>query len=77
MAEIDPKLFVIVLVATNGKIHEMRHPNDIISIQSISKIFTFAHGVIKNDLNDGATIIENKIGVDDAIGMKFNSIAAI
>lgn len=70
--EMDPELFGIVLVTTNGKVYGTGDVNNLFSIQSISKVFTLARVV--EDFN--ATTVENKIGVD-ATGMKFNSIVAI
>jgi len=72
LANVDPNIFGIALVTTDGKIHTQGDFNSRVSIQSVSKVFTMARAL--EDL--GAQAIEDKIGVD-ATGMRFNSIIAV
>ena len=72
LAKVDPNLFGIALVTTDGKVFTAGDVKTEVSIQSISKVFTMAQ-VIQEQ---GPEAIEKRIGVD-ATGMRFNSIIAI
>jgi glutaminase len=72
LAKVDPNLFGIVLVTTDGKVASAGDLTTEVSIQSISKVFTMAQ-VIQEQ---GPESIEKRIGVD-ATGARFNSIIAI
>jgi glutaminase len=72
LAKVDPNLFGIALVTTDGKVASAGDLTTEVSIQSISKVFTMAQ-VIQEQ---GAESIEKRIGVD-ATGARFNSIIAI
>jgi glutaminase len=72
LAAADPRLFGIALVTADGKIHSAGDVSTVISIQSISKVFTMAQ-VIQEQ---GTTSIAKIIGVD-ASGAKFDSIVAM
>ena len=68
----DPKIFGIALVTTDGKVYTAGDIKSEVSIQSISKVFTLAK-VIEEQ---GPEKIEKTIGVD-ATGMRFNSIVSV
>ncbi len=72
LAKVDPNLFGIALVTTDGKVYSAGDLTTEVSIQSISKVFTMAQ-VIQEQ---GTESIEKRIGVD-ATGGRFNSIIAI
>jgi glutaminase len=72
LAKVDPNLFGIALVTTDGKIYSAGDLTTEVSIQSISKVFTMAQ-VIQEQ---GPEAIEKRIGVD-ATGARFNSIIAV
>ena len=72
LAKVDPNLFGIALVTTDGKVYTAGNLTTEVSIQSISKVFTMAQ-VIQEQ---GTEAIEKRIGVD-ATGMRFNSIIAV
>jgi glutaminase len=72
LAKVDPNLFGIALVTTDGKVATAGDLTTEVSIQSISKVFTMAQ-VIQEQ---GTESIEKRIGVD-ATGGRFNSIIAI
>jgi glutaminase len=72
LAKVDPKIFGIALVTTDGKVYTAGGIKSEVSIQSISKVFTLAK-VIEEQ---GPEKIENTVGVD-ATGMRFNSIVSI
>ena len=72
LAEVDPKLFGIVLVTVDGKVYTVGDITTEVSIQSISKVFTMARVID----NQGAESISGNMGVD-ATGQAFNSIVAI
>src|SRR5262247_4175930 len=72
LAKVDPNLFGIALVTTDGKVASAGDLTTEVSIQSISKVFTMAQ-VIQEQ---GSDSIEKRIGVD-ATGARFNSIIAI
>ena len=72
LAKVDPNLFGVALVTTDGKVYSAGDLTTEVSIQSISKVFTMAQ-VIQEQ---GVESIEKRIGVD-ATGARFNSIIAI
>jgi glutaminase len=72
LAKVDPNLFGIALVTTDGKVYTAGDVKTEVSIQSISKVFTMAQ-VIQEQ---GLAAIEKQIGVD-ATGARFNSIIAV
>jgi glutaminase len=72
LAKVDPGIYGIALVTTDGKVYTAGDVASEVSIQSISKVFTLAK-VIEEQ---GPEAIANTIGVD-ATGMRFNSIVSI
>ena len=72
LAKVDPNLFGIALITTDGKVYTAGDVKTEVSIQSISKVFTMAQ-VIQEQ---GPGAIEQRIGVD-ATGARFNSIIAV
>jgi glutaminase len=72
LAKVDPNVFGIALVTTDGKVYTMGDVKTEVSIQSISKVFTMAQ-VIQEQ---GPDAISKTIGVD-ATGARFNSIIAV
>ena len=72
LAKVDPNIFGIALVTTDGRVYTAGDLKSEVSIQSISKVFTLAK-VIEEQ---GPEAIEKTIGVD-ATGMRFNSIVAV
>jgi glutaminase len=72
LAKVDPNIYGIALVTTDGKVYTAGDVKSEVSIQSISKVFTMAK-VIEEQ---GADAIVKTIGVD-ATGMRFNSIVAV
>ena len=72
LAKVDPNLFGIAVVTTDGKVYTAGDVKTEVSIQSISKVFTMAQ-VIQEQ---GPEAIEKRIGVD-ATGARFNSIIAV
>jgi glutaminase len=72
LATVDPNIFGIALITTDGKVYTMGDVSSMVSIQSVSKVFTMAK-VIEEQ---GHQAVEDKIGVD-ATGMRFNSIVAV
>lgn len=72
LASVDPNIFGIVLVTADGKVFTMGDVTSMVSIQSVSKVFTLAQ-VIEEQ---GHQVAQDKIGVD-ATGEVFNSIVAI
>lgn len=72
LATVDPNIFGIALVTADGQIFTKGDISSMVSIQSVSKVFTMAK-VIEEQ---GAKAVEDKIGVD-ATGMRFNSIVAV
>jgi glutaminase len=72
LAKVDPNLFGIEVITTDGKAYGAGDLKSEVSIQSISKVFTLAE-VIKES---GGAAVEDNIGVD-ATGQVFNSINAI
>ena len=72
LANVDPNIYGIAIVTTDGQVFTKGDLDSRVSIQSISKVFTLAK-VIEEQ---GARAIFDKIGVD-ATGLRFNSIVAI
>jgi glutaminase len=72
LAEVDPKLFGIVLVTVDGDVYSVGDIDTEVSIQSISKVFTMARVMEES----GTDAIADNMGVD-ATGQVFNSITAI
>jgi glutaminase len=72
LAKVDPNIYGIALVTTDGKVYTAGDVKSEVSIQSISKVFTMA----KVMEEQGPEAIEKRIGVD-ATGMRFNSIVAV
>jgi len=72
LAKVNPDLFGIALVTTDGKVYTAGDVKNPVSIQSISKVFTMAQ-VIQEQ---GTESVEKRIGVD-ATGARFNSIIAV
>jgi glutaminase len=72
LALVDSNLFGIALVTTDGHVYTMGDVHSMVSIQSVSKVFTMAQ-VIQEQ---GHQAVQDKIGVD-ATGMRFNSIIAV
>ncbi|HET7896794.1 MAG TPA: glutaminase, partial [Flavisolibacter sp.] len=72
LANVDPNIFGIALVTTDGKVYTKGDINSAVSIQSVSKVFTMAK-VLEEQ---GPQAVQEKIGVD-ATGMRFNSIVAV
>jgi glutaminase len=72
LATVDPDIFGIALVTTDGKVYTMGDIQSMVSIQSVSKVFTMAK-VIEEQ---GNKAVQDKIGVD-ATGEVFNSITAV
>ena len=69
---VDSKIFGITLVTPDGKVYEIGDTNEVVSIQSISKVFTAAKVIQEK----GETFLQEKVGVN-ATGLAFNSIIAI
>ncbi|MEJ2532212.1 MAG: glutaminase A [Halioglobus sp.] len=72
LAEVDPNVYGIALVTTDGKVYTAGDLKTEVSIQSISKVFTMAKVI--EELGTGA--ISDNMGVD-ATGQVFNSIVAV
>jgi glutaminase len=72
LAKVDPGIFGIVVVTTDGKVYTVGDVTSEVSIQSISKVFTMAR--VMEEL--GPEAIAGNMGVD-ATGQVFNSIVAV
>jgi glutaminase len=72
LAKVDPNVYGIAIVTTDGKLYTAGDLTTEVSIQSISKVFTMAK-VIEEQ---GPAAIEANMGVD-ATGQVFNSINAV
>jgi glutaminase len=72
LAKVDPKIYGIALVTTDGKVYTTGDVTSEVSIQSISKVFTMAKVIEERS----PKAIEDNMGVD-ATGQVFNSIVAI
>ena len=69
---VDSNIFGISIVDNKGNIYEVGDTRSVVSIQSISKVFTAALVMSEK----GSAFIQEKIGVN-ATGAAFNSIVAI
>ena len=72
LAKVDPNIFGIALVTTDGRVFTVGDIKSEVSIQSISKVFTLAL-VLEQQ---GPEAVQKNIGVD-ATGQAFNSIVAV
>ncbi len=72
LANVDPTIFGIALVTVDGLVYTKGDISSMVSIQSVSKVFTLAQ-VIEEQ---GHQVVQDKIGVD-ATGEVFNSIVAV
>lgn len=72
LAKVDPNIFGIVVVTTDGKVYTIGDVTSEVSIQSISKVFTMARVMEEQ----GPEAIAENMGVD-ATGQVFNSIVAV
>jgi glutaminase len=72
LAKVDPNIYGIALVTTDGKVYTEGDVTSEVSIQSISKVFTMAKVIEES----GPESLVDNIGVD-ATGQAFNSIVAI
>jgi len=72
LAKVDPNIYGIVLVTTNGNVFSAGDVKSEVSMQSISKVFTMAKVIEES----GPESLVDNMGVD-ATGQAFNSIVAI
>jgi glutaminase len=72
LAKVDPNIYGIALVTTDGKVYTVGDIKSEVSIQSISKVFTMALVMEES----GIDAISGNMGVD-ATGQVFNSIVAV
>jgi glutaminase len=72
LAAVDPNIFGIALITTDGQVFTKGDIDSKVSIQSVSKVFTMAQVI--EEL--GHQAVQDKIGVD-ATGLPFNSVNAI
>ncbi len=72
LASVDPNIFGIAMVTTDGQIFTKGDIESKVSIQSVSKVFTMAKVIDEQ----GHQALQDKIGVD-ATGEVFNSITAV
>jgi glutaminase len=72
LANVDPNIYGIAIVTTDGKVYTKGDITSMVSIQSVSKVFVMAEVIERL----GAQAVQDKIGVD-ATGLRFNSIVAI
>jgi len=72
LADVDSNIFGITFVDTKGNVYEFGDTKQVVSIQSISKVFTAALVMSEH----GDKFVQEKIGVN-ATGAAFNSIIAI
>ncbi len=72
LAQVDPKLFGIAIITTDGRTYEIGDVHKAFSIQSISKVFTLALAMEER----GADEVFTKIG-SEPTGRPFNSISAV
>jgi len=72
LAIVDPTIFGITLVDKDGNVYEIGDTRKVVSIQSVSKVFTAALVMSER----GSKFVQEKIGVN-ATGYPFNSIIAI
>jgi glutaminase len=72
LAKVDPNIYGIALVTTDGKVYAAGDVKSEVAIESISKVFTMA----KVFEESGPEVVTGTIGTD-ATGMRFNSIVSI
>jgi len=72
LAIVDSSIFGITLVDKEGNVYEIGDTKEVVSIQSVSKVFTAALVMSEK----GSKFVQEKIGVN-ATGGAFNSIIAI
>ncbi len=72
LATVDPNIFGIALVTADGQVFTKGDITSMVSIQSVSKVFTMAKVIEEM----GFQAVQDKIGVD-ATGEVFNSIVAV
>ncbi len=72
LAKVDPNVYGIALVTIEGNVYTAGDLKTVVSIQSISKVFTMARVMDES----GPQAIYDNMGVD-ATGQVFNSIVAI
>ena len=72
LAQVDPKLYGIVVVSTDGQVVSSGDVDHVFSIQSISKVFTLAMAM--DEL--GADAVFAKVGAEPT-GRPFNSVTAV
>ena len=72
LATVDPNIYGIALVTVDGQVFTAGDVQSMVSIQSVSKVFTMAKVIEER----GHQAIQDMIGVD-ATGEVFNSICAI
>jgi glutaminase len=72
LAQVDSKLYGIVIVTTDGRVYKIGDVDHAFSIQSISKVFTLALAMEEQ----GAEEVFKKIG-SEPTGRAFNSIPAV
>ncbi len=72
LAIVDSNIFGITFIDTKGNVYEFGDTTQVVSIQSISKVFTAA--LVMSEKGD--KFVQQKIGVN-ATGAAFNSIIAI
>jgi glutaminase len=72
LAKVNPDIYGLAVVTTDGKVYTAGDIRSEVSIQSISKVFTMAKVIEEQGLDS----IPKTIGVD-ATGMRFNSIVAV
>ena len=72
LAVVDPKIFGITVVTADGKVYEAGQSQQVVAIESISKVFTAA--LVMQEKGD--KFLQEKIGTN-ATGLAFNSVIAI
>ena len=72
LAKVEPNVYGVALITTDGKVYSTGDLTTQVSIQSISKVFTMARVMEEQ----GPDAIANNMGVD-ATGQVFNSIVAV
>ncbi len=72
LADVDSKLYGISVVTADGRVFDIGDTSSTFSVQSISKVFTFAKVMQEN----GPEVAKEKLGVNST-GLPFNSILAI
>lgn len=72
LAEVDPELFGLALIESNGGLHDAGDALHSFSIQSISKMFVYALAIQEH----GHQVVRDIVGVNNT-GLPFNSVVAI